>query len=151
MMIAVQAAKDKLRYEKEAAVYTPPAGMEKPTKKGKANNPSKAKPKAKKDPNAPKRGKSSFMFYSTEMRAKIKEENPDLSFGDLGRKLGEMFKALSPEEKAKYEKKAAGAKKKYEEEMKSYNATIKAEKEVEDDSDGVEEDVEDDDGSDDSE
>ena len=70
----------------------------------------KAKGKAKKDPNAPKRGKSSFMFYSTEMRAKIKEENPDLSFGDLGRKIGEMFKALSPEEKAKCEgaaKKAA--------------------------------------------
>ena len=103
------------------------------------------KGKAKKDPNAPKRGKSSFMFYSTEMRAKIKEENPDLSFGDLGRKIGEMFKALSPEEKAKYEKKAAGAKQKYEAEMKTYNATAKAAKEAEEDSDGVEEDIEDDD------
>jgi hypothetical protein len=84
------------------------------------------------------------MFYSTEMRAKIKEQNPKLTFGELGRKIGEMFKALSPEEKAKYEKKASDAKRKYEDDMKTYNATLKAEKEAADDSDGVEDDVEDD-------
>lgn len=119
--------------------YTPPAGMVTVSKKG----------KAKKDPNAPKRGKSSFMFFSTEVRAKTKEENPGISFGDLGKMIGEMFRSLSPEEKSKYEKMAAEAKEKYDGEMKTYKANQKAEKEVEDDSDGLEEDVEDDDDNDD--
>lgn len=138
--------------------YKPPPGMEKTSKtKGKAGGATASgkatkKGKAKKDPNAPKRGKTSFMFYSTEMRAKIKADNPDLSFGDLGKKIGEMFKALPPAEKAKYEKKAADAKVKYQEEMKKYKQSSKAEPETDDDDDddasgdgGVEEDVEDDD------
>jgi len=39
--------------------------------------------KAKKDPNAPKRGQTSFMLFSNDVRAKVKAENPDLKFGDL--------------------------------------------------------------------
>jgi hypothetical protein len=41
------------------------------------------KTKAKKDPNAPKKGLSAFMIYSKENRARIKEENPEASFGTL--------------------------------------------------------------------
>lgn len=40
-----------------------------------------AKPKAKKDPNAPKRPLSAYMFYSQSARATVKEENPEASFG----------------------------------------------------------------------
>lgn len=35
-----------------------------------------------------------FALFSQEMRAKLQEEDPDMSFGDLGRKLGEMWHAL---------------------------------------------------------
>lgn len=62
------------------ADYTPPAGSSKPEKGGKGK---KAPAKKKKDPNAPKRGTTSFMVFSSEMRAKIKEEKPDISFGDM--------------------------------------------------------------------
>lgn len=57
--------------------YEPPAG----TEAAKAS--AKGKKKAKKDPNAPKRGQSSFMFFSNAVRSKVKEENPDFSFGDI--------------------------------------------------------------------
>ena len=58
--------------------YEPPEGM-KVEKKGKG----KAKGKKKKDPNAPKRGQSNFMFNSNEVQAKVKEENPDATFGQI--------------------------------------------------------------------
>ena len=41
------------------------------------------KKKAKKDPNAPKRPSSSYLFYVNANRAKVKEENPDMAFGDI--------------------------------------------------------------------
>jgi hypothetical protein len=56
--------------------YEPPAGTAVAAK-------GKKKAKAKKDPNAPKRGYSSFMFFSNEVRAKVKEDNPEFSFGDI--------------------------------------------------------------------
>lgn len=41
-----------------------------------------AKPaKAKKDPNAPKRPLSAYMFFSQDQRTTVKDENPDASFG----------------------------------------------------------------------
>ena len=41
------------------------------------------KVKAKKDPNAPKKGLSGFMFFSQEQRPIVKEENPKASFGEF--------------------------------------------------------------------
>jgi len=43
-----------------------------------------------------------FMLFSQEHRPKVKEENPDISFGQIGKKLGEMWRALNDEEKEKY-------------------------------------------------
>ena len=39
------------------------------------------KKRTKKDPNAPKKALSAFMIFSQENRSKIKEANPDASFG----------------------------------------------------------------------
>jgi hypothetical protein len=74
----MQAKDDKERYKTEMANYTPPAG----SKSTKSSGTKKAA-KKKKDPNAPKRNMSSFMFFSNEIRPKLKEEQPDLSFGDV--------------------------------------------------------------------
>ena len=43
----------------------------------------KKKKKAKRDPSAPKRAMSGYMFFSNANREKEKEKNPDLSFGEL--------------------------------------------------------------------
>ena len=45
-----------------------------------------------------------FMLFAKEHRPKVKEDNPDLTFGQLGKKLGEMWRALSDSEKEAYKK-----------------------------------------------
>lgn len=79
-----------------------------------------AKAKKVKDPNAPKKGMSAFMLFSNDQRNKIKTENPDLSFGEIGRKVGEAWKALSDKQKQVYVKKSEDDKKRYESEMQTY-------------------------------
>lgn len=77
----------------------------------------------KKDPNAPKRALSAYMFFASETRDIVRAENPDVSFGQIGRILGEKWKALTAEEKVPFETKAAADKKRYESEKELYNAT----------------------------
>ena len=48
------------------------------------------------------RKKSSYINWSTQMRPKIKQQNPSLSFSEVAKKLGDMWKEMSQEEKDKY-------------------------------------------------
>eukprot|EP00428_Durinskia_dybowskii_P022208 CAMPEP_0170201124 /NCGR_PEP_ID=MMETSP0116_2-20130129/10_1 /TAXON_ID=400756 /ORGANISM="Durinskia baltica, Strain CSIRO CS-38" /LENGTH=73 /DNA_ID=CAMNT_0010451323 /DNA_START=104 /DNA_END=325 /DNA_ORIENTATION=- len=48
-----------------------------------------------------------FMLFSKEHREKVKTDNPDLSFGGVGKKLGEMWRALSDKEKEEYKTRKA--------------------------------------------
>ncbi|KAI9635660.1 high mobility group box domain-containing protein, partial [Dioszegia hungarica] len=65
------------------------------------------KPKKEvKDPNKPKRGLSPYMFFVQDYRERIKGENPDATFGQLGKLLGAKWKELSPSEKKPYEAQA---------------------------------------------
>ncbi|KAI9007294.1 Non-histone chromosomal protein 6 [Gaertneriomyces semiglobifer] len=77
--------------------------------------------RAKKDPNAPKKPLSAFMLFSQAMRPKVKEENPDVTFGDTGKILGERWREMDDAEKAKWQKKSEEAKKTYEKVLKDYN------------------------------
>merc|ERR1712000_454575 len=72
--------------------------------------------KRKKDPNMPKRGLSAYMFFANDQRDKVREENPGIKFGEVGKILGEKWKGLNDKQKAPYEAKAAADKKRYEEE-----------------------------------
>ncbi|KAL3710908.1 Non-histone chromosomal protein 6, partial [Talaromyces marneffei ATCC 18224] len=78
--------------------------------------------KRKKDPNAPKRGLSAYMFFANENRERVRDENPGIAFGALGRKLGELWKGLSDSERKPYEDKAAADKKRYEDQKATYLA-----------------------------
>ncbi|THY89808.1 hypothetical protein D6C93_06772 [Aureobasidium pullulans] len=78
--------------------------------------------KKKKDPNAPKRGLSAYMFFANEQREKVREDNPGIKFGDVGKLLGEKWKSLNEKQKTPYEAKAAADKKRYEEEKAAYTA-----------------------------
>ncbi|MCJ1277439.1 Non-histone chromosomal protein 6 [Puttea exsequens] len=78
--------------------------------------------KKKKDPNAPKRGLSAYMFFANEQRDGVRAENPNITFGQVGKALGEKWKALTAKEKEPYEKKAKADKDRYESEKQSYNA-----------------------------
>lgn len=43
----------------------------------------KKRGKKSKDPNKPKRNQSAFFLYSNANRARIKQENPDIAFGEV--------------------------------------------------------------------
>ncbi|CAF9929348.1 MAG: Non-histone chromosomal protein 6 [Heterodermia speciosa] len=94
---------------------------EKATRKTKAKAASDGG-KKKKDPNAPKRGLSAYMFFANEQRENVREENPGISFGQVGKVLGERWKALNPKQREPYEAKAKTDKERYESEKASYNA-----------------------------
>ena len=90
---------------------------------GKGKAATKDKPRrTKKDPNAPKRGLSAYMFFANEQRDNVREENPGVSFGQVGKILGERWKALSEKQRMPYEAKAAADKKRYEDEKQAYNS-----------------------------
>jgi hypothetical protein len=78
--------------------------------------------KKKKDPNAPKRGLSAYMFFANDQRDKVREDNPGIKFGEVGKLLGEQWKALTEKQRSPYEAKAAADKKRYEEEKAAYQA-----------------------------
>lgn len=60
----------------------------------------KTKTKKKvKDPNAPKRNMSAFMFFSNEMRASVNEANPGIGMTEVSKELGKLWKELSEDDR----------------------------------------------------
>ena len=118
------AAQDKERFENELSTYQPPPGFD-------ANGNlmeshiiglgAGRKNKKEKDPNAPKRARGSYVFFTLDARPKILEETPDLTFRDIGHVMGERWRALSAEDKQKYDELANNDKKRFKEEMDAYN------------------------------
>ena len=94
----------------------------KPKKKSKKSTPKK---KAKKDPNAPKRGLSAYMFFSAAKRAEVLEQNPSFGVTDVAKELGARWKLITDEEKATYQQQADEDKARYEREMAEYSATAR--------------------------
>ncbi|GAB68243.1 high mobility group protein [Plasmodium cynomolgi strain B] len=81
--------------------------------------------KNKKDPHAPKRSLSAYMFFAKEKRAEIISRDPDLSkdVATVGKMIGEAWNKLDELEKAPYEKKAQEDKVRYEREKVEYAKT----------------------------
>ncbi|KAL9096744.1 MAG: hypothetical protein Q9165_001232 [Trypethelium subeluteriae] len=102
------------------------------TRKAKAD---KVGGKKKKDPSAPKRGLSAYMFFANENREKVRDENPGIKFGEVGKILGEKWKGLSEKQRAPYEAKAAADKKRYEEEKAAWQGGAAAADEEDEDDD----------------
>jgi len=93
------AAKDKQRYMVEKATYTGPWQV--PWKR------------AKKDPSAPKRPMSAFLYFSQDKRRQIKEENPTIRNTEVSRILGELWRNASVEEKRPHVEKEKEEREKY--------------------------------------
>ncbi|KAL8647232.1 MAG: hypothetical protein Q9210_005682 [Variospora velana] len=93
---------------------------EKATRKTKASK-AESGGKRKKDPNAPKRGLSAYMFFANDNRDSVREENQGITFGQVGKVLGEKWKALNAKQREPYEAKAKADKERYEREKVSYN------------------------------
>lgn len=82
----------------------------------------KRKERKEKDPKAPKSATSAYMYFSKHHRMLLKQENSDLTFGDLGKTVGAMWKAATPEEKRPFEELAAEDKNRYISELNDYRS-----------------------------
>ncbi|PCH43010.1 hypothetical protein WOLCODRAFT_90097 [Wolfiporia cocos MD-104 SS10] len=99
-----------------------PKETTKATRRKAADKAEKApKAKAKKDPKAPKRPLSAYMFFSQDWRERIKAENPDAGFGEIGKLLGAKWKELDESEKKPYVEQAARDKQRAEAEKTEYD------------------------------
>jgi hypothetical protein len=85
-----------------------------------ANTNVKSTGKRLKDPNAPKRGKSSYIFFCLENREKIKKSHPDMSAKDIIKELGRSWRDTSDEKKQKYVKLSEDDKERYSGEINEY-------------------------------
>ncbi|KAJ3064077.1 hypothetical protein BCR33DRAFT_761755 [Rhizoclosmatium globosum] len=93
--------------------------MPKATKTKVAKSP---KTKAKKDPNAPKKALSAYLLFANDNRARVKEENPDATFGTMGKILGAEWKEASEAVKQKYVALQEKDKERYAKAMANYEA-----------------------------
>ena len=75
------------------------------------------------------------MYFSKHHRTLLKRENASLTFGDLGKTVGAMWKAASPAEKKPFEDLAARDRARYARELEGYKRERLAEAEAEVDSD----------------
>jgi len=84
------------------------------------------KSKEKKDPNAPKRFMSAYIIYSSATRADVRTTNPEAQFGEIAQIISKNYKALTSEERACWDKKAAEDKERYQKEMLEHSAKTTA-------------------------
>jgi len=79
-----------------------------------------SKMKPKKDPNLPKKPKSSYMLCCGEHRDEVKANSKTKQMGEMSKTLGAMWKKLSEEDKEPYLTKSEEAKEEYNEQMNNY-------------------------------
>lgn len=84
----------------------------------------KRRAKKKKDEGLPKLPVSSFMWFSRHHRAILRSENQELSFCEVGKTVGALWKAATPADKRPFEDLAAEDKERYTRELAEYKAWV---------------------------
>jgi hypothetical protein len=79
-----------------------------------------------KDPNAPKRSLSPYLFYASERRPELKKEKPDMTFDWYTRQIAAEWTKMKYDSSKtkKYDDLAALDKERYTQEMVSYEAAL---------------------------
>eukprot|EP00456_Euglypha_rotunda_P035166 TRINITY_DN2710_c0_g1_i9.p1 TRINITY_DN2710_c0_g1~~TRINITY_DN2710_c0_g1_i9.p1 ORF type:complete len:178 (-),score=55.68 TRINITY_DN2710_c0_g1_i9:22-555(-) len=86
--------------------------------KGKGKTKKGKKARKKKDPDAPKKALTAWMYYGQERRPKLKAKHPDMKQSEILQIMGKEWKELSKDEKKPFDEQAAKDKKRYEKEKK---------------------------------
>lgn len=107
-----RAAADKERYEREVAAFREEYPDEPLTVKKK-----KRTPKLK----GPKKARSAYVFYTIDARPGVQNENPDMDFGEITKRVAASWNKLNAKQKRKYEQLAEEDKSRYENEASSFN------------------------------
>lgn len=106
------AAVDASRYKKEMQNYVVPFGLAK----------YKRRRRRPKDPNAPIKPLSAYLWFCEKKRKQVREEHPEYQFLDVTRELGKLWAQCDVQTKNKYQSMAACDRRFYEKEMKVYKA-----------------------------
>jgi HMG (high mobility group) box len=117
-----RATQDKTRYDAEISAYVPPPGHDARGMLIADQRPKKRNKRGPKDPSQPKRASGAYVFFTNDMRPKVLTEFPGIKFVELGKVLGERWRALTPEEKKRYEDMATDDKVRFQTEMLHYTA-----------------------------
>lgn len=117
-----RAAQDKARYDAQISAYIPPPGHDSRGNVIEEQRPRKRTKRGPKDPNSPKRASGAYVFFTNEMRPQVMREFPGIKFVEMGRILGERWRALTPHEKKRYEDMASEDKARFQREMQQYTA-----------------------------
>merc|ERR1719491_2791975 len=117
----LRSQQDKARFDEEMKFYVSPPGHD---AQGNLleDRPTVKRSKKPKDPNAPKRARGSFVFFTFVMRPKIMIEFPTIKFVEMGSLMGERWRALTPEEKSVFENQAKADKERFTKEVQEYTA-----------------------------
>ena len=88
------------------------AGKNKRTQRSSSSSSASSSKKVNSGPSSPtqrakRRTTSAFVVFVQDTRPSLAQVRPDLSFDEMGRTIGRMWGALSPEDKAPYEARAA--------------------------------------------
>jgi hypothetical protein len=113
-----QAANDLTRYRNELKSFH--TSEETKAQFVELTSKTKTAKKKKRDPNAPKKNKSSYIFYWTESRSQTKADNPDMSSKEITTKIKTNWCELSVDEKQPYVDMSVVDKKRYTQEIACY-------------------------------
>lgn len=90
-----------------------------------SESPLKRGRRTRKDPRAPKRSKSAYIFFAIDRREMVKNElGPGARVGDIAKKTSQFWKALSDEERKKWEEIAKSDRERYQEEKAAYSGPL---------------------------
>jgi len=117
-----RAQQDKTRFEAQMAVYVPPPGHDARGVLIADQVPKKRTKRGPRDPAAPKRASGAYVFFTNVMRPQVLKEYPGIRFVELGKVMGVRWRALTPEEKRRFEDMAAEDKVRYQVEQQQYQA-----------------------------
>lgn len=73
-----------------------------------------------KDPNKPKKARSSYMFFNGEMSLKVRAANSGMTMGEVSREVSNRWKNLNDKDRQPYLNMASSDKDRYGNEMKNY-------------------------------
>ena len=80
--------------------------------------------KKRKDTNAPTKPRSSYLLWTESVRKTLKEANPTLDMPGMSKKMGEMWKAMTDEQKAPFVEAAENDKARYADQKKAYDEEV---------------------------
>jgi hypothetical protein len=92
--------------KKKSPVKKAASKKKSPVKKAASKKKSPVKKASSKKKHNMKRPMSGYLYFSVDNRGKIKKDNPNMSFVDIGRALGAKWRSMDDSEKSKYNRRA---------------------------------------------